>query len=76
MTLGELQTSLTFSTDLAAIKSNVKVIKAFLDERNAEVKAGRALLQAVYEMCPHKNQTTYSDPRDWGGTCHDCGKTW
>lgn len=68
--------SIKFSLDLSQIKKNVAVLRDHLDANQAEQKGLRALLNAVYDMCPHKNQTTYSDPRDWGGTCHDCGKTW
>lgn len=73
MTIAEVTARLKFEPGAETAKANVAVLRVALDERKAEVAALRALLAASYELCPHKNKTAYSAPRDWGWTCHDCG---
>lgn len=66
---------LKFTTSIDDVRANTATVRAALQACIEEQKALRGLLEACYAMCQHKRTTSYSDPRDRGWTCNDCGKT-
>lgn len=73
MKAAELQTKLVFSSDLEAVRSNRKLILAAREAANAELAIVNAFAKANQGLCKHPHKTSYSDPRDWGWNCPDCG---
>lgn len=71
--LTDLQASLRLSANLVDIVHNQKVLQSIHDELRAAEKLVMAFKRANESLCQHKNVTSYSDPRDSGWNCHDCG---
>jgi len=68
-----LQSRLRFSEDLKSIKANRDQIKRVRDALAGQLKIVDSLNRANQEMCEHPNKVAYSDPRDSGWDCPDCG---
>jgi hypothetical protein len=68
-----LQAQLSLSTSLDDVRANRTLIDAELEYQKSQVKIVEALRRANQELCTHPNKQSYSDPRDSGWDCPDCG---
>ena len=71
--LSNLAGSLKFTSSKADIHNDRLILDDARKRLNEALSMVNALRQAVHAICPHVMKISYSDPRDSGWDCPDCG---
>ena len=71
--LSNLAGALKFTSSAADIRNNRLILDAVRRQLNEANNMVNGFRQAAQAMCAHAKKVSYSDPRDSGWDCPDCG---
>lgn len=64
---------LDFGAEMSKIRANKSIIAIASNEAISATTLVMAMAAANQKFCKHTNKQSYSDPRDYGWDCPDCG---